>query len=95
MPRKVMVFDERIDSYNEYRYARRPFSTFCHYCYEYKELRIGIHNPAFLYPLYICDDCAMIYYGGLEISGPNGEVFEIPVDPLLEYLNEIDPIEGA
>ena len=90
MARKIMVFDERISSYDEKIFETKPKESICFYCYKNKKIKYRIFNNIFLFPLQICDDCASIMYGGIV---PYNSKNKIPHDPLLDYLNEIDPIE--
>ena len=89
-PRKIMVFDERISSYDEKIFEIQPKQSLCFYCYEFKKIKYGVYNHAFTAPLQMCDDCASIYYAGII---PYFGINPIPHDPLLDYLNEIDPFE--
>ena len=85
---KIIVFDERIDSYDERIFQIKPIKSLCFYCKKIKEIRYKILNIVFLVPLQICDDCASMYYGGVI---PLGGTEPIPHDPLLDYLEKIDP----
>lgn len=88
-PRKIMVFDERIKSYDECIFQIKPKQSFCFYCFLLAIIKYKVFNHAFLHTLQICDNCAGIYYGGtIPLNGTE----LIPHDPLLDYLNEIDPI---
>lgn len=89
-PRKIMVFDERIASYDEKIFEIEPKESLCFYCYKVKEIKYKVYNHAFIYTLQMCNDCASIYYGG---GIPYYSDKPIPIDPLLTYLNEIDPFE--
>jgi len=93
MARKIMVFDERINSYDESVLTHEPRDGICDYCYKWKVIKFSVINHAFLHPLDMCDDCATKYHGGCEVRNHEGIIIEIPTDPLLDYLNEIDPID--
>lgn len=85
---KIIVFDERISSLNENMFEVKPELKRCLFCGNIKSIRYKIHNVAFIELLLICDGCAIQYYGGLI---PCNGTERIPVDPLLAYLEEIDP----
>lgn len=89
MPRKIIVFTERIDDYDERIIQIKPKKSVCPYCYKIKEIQYKILNVVFPEPLQICDDCASLYYAGVT---PFFGTKPIPYDPLLDYLDEIDPI---
>lgn len=84
-----MVFDERINNYDEKIFKIKSKKSPCFYCYKIKEIKYKTYNHAFSEPLQICDDCASIYYGG---TIPYGGIEMIPHDKILDYLNEIDPM---
>ena len=71
----------------------------CGYCGKEKEADMGIYvsNPAWAYqPMPICDECATTFYGGYKIEegiATTGNDFVIPTDPMLKYLEKIDPME--
>ena len=90
MAHKIIVFDERISNYDEKIFKIKEKVSVCFYCYKLKPISHKIYNHAFMHTLQICDDCASLYYGGII---PYYGTEEIPHDPLLDYLNEIDPIE--
>jgi len=94
MTRKIIVFDERISSLDEDIWEVTPKKNICDFCGQYRETKYKIHNLAFINLLDLCDKCAILYYGGITpISGIlNVEASKIPIDPLLDYLNKIDPI---
>ena len=93
-PHKIIVFEERIASYDEKIFEIKPKKSFCFYCYHPAIIKYMVHNHAFLELLQMCDKCASLYYAG---TIPYNGTKPIPHDPLLDYLNEIDPnpIEGA
>jgi len=84
-----MVFDQKIKSYDECIFEIKPKKSFCFYCYLAATIKYNVFNISFVEFLQICDKCASIYYGG---SIPKNRTEPIPHDPLLDYLNEIDPI---
>ena len=90
MARKIMVFDERIDNYYEKIFEIQSKVSLCFYCYKVKEIKYKIYNHAFTDTLQMCNDCASIYYGGVLPYGGNEMIQH---DSLLDYLNEIDPID--
>jgi len=88
-PRKIMVFDERIKNYDEGIFEIKPKKSFCSYCYHPAIIKYEVYNHAFIHFLQVCNTCASLYYGGvMPVRGTE----LIPQDPLLGYLNEIDPI---
>jgi len=90
---KIMVFDERISNYDEWMIRIEPKDTICDYCFDYTNIQYLVYNHAFIHLFDICDKCATKYHGGREIQCyPSGEKIRVPTDPLLEYLNEIDPL---
>lgn len=91
---KIMVFDERIKSYNERIFTVKPCNGECGMCGEYHEgmeFKVqSVHAVMFgVYP--ICLSCARIYYGGQEVDGFGGKR-TLAEDPLLEIINWHDPI---
>jgi len=72
---------------------------FCSFCSQDKEAEFGIFvsNPAWAFQcMPICDECAMKFYGGYKIKEGIDTLendFIIPTDPMLKYLERIDPTE--
>jgi len=85
---KIIVFDERITAYDETIFLIKKRHGRCQYCGGIKEIKHEIHNSAFLVGLPICGDCISFHYGGCI---PDNCTDKIPIDPLLSYLEEIDP----
>lgn len=90
---KIMVFTERIKDWDIEIIGTPKKKTMCFMCYQIKECKHSISDPVIFIGFQpICDKCASYYYGDAEVRCFNRPNEIIPHDPLLDYLNEIDPI---
>lgn len=91
---KIMVFTERIKDWDIVAIGTPVKETMCFMCYNIKLCKYSIFDPAVFVGIHpICDKCASYYYGDAEVRCADKPNEIIPHDPLLDYLNEIDPIE--
>ena len=61
MARKIMVFEERINNYDEKIKKIETKESICAYCNKLKNLDYEVINVAFFEPYYICKECFEYY----------------------------------
>lgn len=95
---KIMVFTQQIKDIGEEDIIAVDLTGDCTFCNKKNvKIRLQIANPGIFtkdgFWQNACMDCSIKYYGDGDYESGHGLV-HIPHDPLLDYLNEIDPIPG-
>ena len=100
MNKKIMLFTQTIDDLNSaihdvFWIPKKDFG-YCFYHHDGKggftnDIQFVVKAPFIMEETQMCMECAMRLYGGYKAHSTHGRR-AIPIDPMLDYLNEIDPI---